>query len=475
MKLGSYAPDLPEFGHGELVTARNCYATAMGYAPVKALASVTAAMAEAWSGAGAFTAYDGTKVLLAGTAAHLYALTSTTATIKATIASGAPWYFAQFGNFVVGVYGGAPEKYTITTGVAAALGGSPPNASMAAIVRDQVFLAGDSAALATVTWSALNDAEGWTIGTNQCDNQQIPDGGPITGLAGGEYGLVFQSAAINIFEYVGSPLIYTRRKISDGIGALSQGVIAQSGKRVFFLDRSGFYQFLDGQITPIGKRVTKDGVTELVDRTFFDTYSVAQIKAQCHATVDPARQLVVWSMPDRLWLYHWGNGKWSDIYVPGIVGVAQGQTGAITLEDIAVLYPSIENVPVSFDDPLWRGGDPMILVALDDYTLANFGGSTNLEAQFRLPKLEAFKNAGAYIRNARVATDAASGVTLQIDTSQTLGGAQTSTVSTDIRDNGDLPIRCHGRYAQPQITVSEATDWSYIEALDLDATRGGRL
>jgi hypothetical protein len=94
-------------------------------------------------------------------------------------------------------------------------------------------------------------------------------------------------------------------------------VIAQSGKRVFFLDRSGFYQFLDGQITPIGKRVTKDGVTELVDRTFFDTYSVAQIKAQCHATVDPARQLVVWSMPDRLWVYNWGNGKWSDIYVPG--------------------------------------------------------------------------------------------------------------------------------------------------------------
>jgi len=475
MQLGSWSPDLPDYGHGNLVTARNCYSTSLGYAPVKSLSSVTAAMSEAWTGAAAFTAYDGTKVLLGGTGAALYTLTSTTATSLTTGTFSKPWYFGQFGNFVVCVSGGAPKKYTITTGAIAALGGSPPNASMVAIVRDQVFLAGDSAAGATVTWSAINDSEGWTIGTNQCDNQQIPERGLITGLAGGEYGLVFQSAAIHIFEYVGTPLIYTRRKISDGIGALCQGVIAQSGKRVFFLDRSGFYQFLDGQVSPIGKQATQNGIVELVDRTFFETYSVAQIQAQCHATVDPARQLVIWSMPDRLWVYSWATGKWSDIYYPGIVGVAQGQTAAVTLEDIAVLYPSIENVPASFDDPLWRGGDPMLLVAMNDFTLANFGGSTNLEAQFRLPKLEFSKGRGTYIRKARIDTDATSGVTLQIDTSPTLGAAQASTVSTDIRANGDMPIRCHGRYSQPQITIAAGTDWSYVEAVDFSGTQGGEL
>jgi hypothetical protein len=191
-----------------------------------------------------------------------------------------------------------------------------------------VFLAGDSTQGATVTWSGSTTAKVGPSAPTSATTSKSPTAGLITGLAGGEYGLVFQAAAIHIFEYVGTPLIYTRRKISDGIGALCQGVIAQSGKRVFFLDRSGFYQFLDGQITPIGKQVTQNGVLELVDSTFFNTYSVAQIEAQCHATVDPARQLVVWSMPDRLWVYNWGNGKWSDIYVPGIVGVAQGQTGA---------------------------------------------------------------------------------------------------------------------------------------------------
>jgi hypothetical protein len=475
VQLGSWAPDLPEYGHGNLVTARNCYSTSLGYAPVKALSSVTAAMGETWSGAAAFTAYDGTKVLLAGTAAHLYTLTTSAATSILTVSSGKPWYFAQFGNFVIGVNGDTPQKYTITANTIAALGGSPPDASMVAIVRDQVFLAGDPAAGNTVTWSGLNDCTGWTIGTNQCDNQQIPDGGLITGLVGGEYGLVFQAGAIHIFEYVGTPLIYTRRKISDGIGALCQGVIAQSGKRVFFLDRSGFYQLLDGQLSPIGKQQTQTGLVELVDRTFFETYSVAQIEAQCHATVDPARQLVVWSMPDRLWVYNWGTGKWSDIYQPGIVGVAQGQTSAVTLEDIAVLYPSIEDVPVSFDDPLWRGGDPMLLVAMNDFTLASFGGSQNMEAQFRLPKMEAFKGFGAYVHNSRIDTDATNGVTLQIDSSPTLGAAQTTVISTDLRANGDTPIRCHGRYHQPQITIAQGTEWSFIEGLAIEATQGGRL
>ena len=467
MKLGSWAPDLPPHGHGELVTARNCYSTAIGYAPVKSLSAVTAAMSEAFTGAGAFTAIDGTKVLLAGTNSALYTLTSSAATSKTTGSWSSPWRFGQFGNFVIGVNGDAPVKYTITTGLAASLGGSPPDASMIAIVRDQVFLAGDSTARNTVTWSGLNDAEGWTIGTNQCDSQQIPDGGNITGLAGGEYGLVFQGGAIHVFEYVGTPLIYTRRKISDGIGAIGQGTIAQSGKKVFFLDRSGFHMFEDGSIEPIG--------VDRVDKTFFETYSVAQIKAQCRATVDPARQLVVWSMPDRIWVYHWGKKRWSDIYYPGIVGVAQGQTDEVTLEDIAVLYPSIEDVPVSFDDPLWRGGDPMMLVAMTDFKLHNFGGADNLEANFRLPKIEPYKGRSAHVRNSRIDTDATADVTLRIDSSARLGNTQTSVEVTDIRDNGDMPIRTHGRYLQPEITIASGAEWSFIEGISVAATAGGQL
>jgi hypothetical protein len=467
MILGSWAPDLPPFGHSELVEARNTYSNLLGYAPVRSLSAVTAAMGENWTGAGAFQSIDGVNVLLAGTGTDLYKLTASAATSKLAGAFISPWFFAQFGNFVLGVNGGAPVKYNIGTDTAASLGGSPPSSTMIAIVRDQVFVAGKPTALNTVTWSAINDSEGWTIGTNQCDDQQIPDGGNITGLAGGEYGLVFQSGSIHIFEYVGTPLIYTRRKISDGVGALSHGAITQNGKQTFFLDRSGFYELVDGQLNPIGK--------DRVDRTFFDTYSVAEIKLRCRASVDPARKLVMWSMPDRLWVYNWGTQKWSDIYEVGIVGVCQGQTSETTLEDIAVLYPAIEDVPVSFDDPAWRGGDPMVLVAKTDFKLHTFGGADAMAAVFRMPRIEPFKGRGTYVRNARVDTDALDGVTLSIDTSARLGNTQDRTQSTDLRANGDMPIRCYGRYVQPQVDIAAATDWTYVNGLDVAATAGGRL
>lgn len=467
MILGSWAPDLPPFGHNELVTARNCYSSVLGYRPVRELSAVTAALPEAWSGAGAFQGISGTKVLLAGTGVALYTLTASAATAVHTVSSSSHWRFAPFGNFVICVNGGAPVNYNIGAGTAANLAGSPPTSSMVAIWRDQVALAGDPSARNTVTWSALNDAEGWTIGTNQCDNQQIPDGGNITALAGGEYGLVFQAGAIHMFEYVGTPLIYSRRKVSDGIGAISQGTVASCGKQHFFLDRSGFYEFIDGVITPIGQ--------DRVDRTFFETYTVSEIIASCRATVDPQRKLVIWSMPDRLWIYNWATKKWSDIYVPGIVGVCQGQTAETTLEAIAVTYPAIEDVPVSFDDPAWQGGDPMVLVAKTDFKLHSFGGSDNLETTLRMPKIEPFKGRSAHVRVGRVDTDATDGITLAIDTSARLGNAQATASTTDLRANGDMPIRCHGRYVQPQVEIAAGTTWSYINELTVEAAPGGRL
>jgi hypothetical protein len=34
-----------------------------------------------------------------------------------------------------------------------------------------------------------------------------------------------------------------------------------------------------------------------------------------------------------------------------------------------------------------------------------------------------------------------------------------------------MPIRCRGRYVQPQITIAEGTDWSFIEGLSIDAPK----
>lgn len=461
------APDLPEYGHEFLVKARNCYSGVLGYEPVKSPSALTAALPAAWLGSGAFRDPTGVVTLLAAASGlGLYTLTATTATNVYSSASTANWFFVQFGGIAITVNGGPPVKYNLSAGTAALLGGSPPNASMAAIVRDFVFLAGDPTHQNRVSWSSINNAEAWTAGINQSSTQDLPDEGATTGLSGGEFGLVFQDAAINIFEYVGSPLIFTRRKISNSIGALCHGSIAQHNRLTFFYSRRGFYKFIDGEVVPIGRNK--------VDRTFRNTYSITDIRNQMRCAIDPERSLVIWSMPDRLWVYNFENDMWSDILIVGLVGVSSSRTASITLEGVASTFPSIETVTPSLDDPFWNAGDPLLTFAQNDNKLYTLGGATNLDASLRLPNLELNDGRVSHVRNSRV-TGTMQGAQISIDCRARMGDTPINTVSSDFRSNGYLPIRCSGKYVQPEVILSSAVQWTSVQGLDLEASAGGRL
>jgi hypothetical protein len=467
-EFGSWAPDLPDFGHEGLVVARNVYAGSLGYEPFKSLAAVTLDdLPATWRGGGAFDASDGDRFLIAATDAHLYSYASATWTSKLSGTYSGQWFFAQFGDLIVGTHGGAPIKFNMATNTAGSLSGSPPNSSMCAIVRDFVFLAGNSAAQSTVTWSAINNAEGWTAGTNQSDDQIIPDGGPITGLAGGEYGLVFQQSAINIFEYVGSPLVFQRRKVSDALGAICPGAIAQAGKLIFFLSNRGFYVFNDGEMTAIGK--------ERVDRTFFASYSVLEIQLSLRAAIEPNLNLVIWSMPGRLWIYNWGTEKWSEVSEPSIVGITTGRTSYTTLDELQATFGGTDSVPTGTDDPLFMGGNPMLMIAGADGYHYTFGGAQKLPATLRQAKQEPYPGNEAYVRNSRVVGSVSTGVTVHLDCARRLADTQTRYSGADVRDNGDMPLFALGRFIQPEVVTDEGSNWGYIQGIELEASRGARL
>lgn len=528
------APDLPERGHGFLVKARNCYSGVLGYEPVRSPSAITAALPAAWTGSGAFRDPTGVVTLLAASggatlsgtgsisgttltltaggpfyvgntitgtgvtggttitaitsptvytvsvsqtvasttisaqAAGLYTLTATQASQVYSTSGSANWFLVQFGGLAIGFNGGGPVKYNLSTGVAALLGGSPPNASMGAIVRDFVFLAGDTTHQNRVTWSSVNNAEAWTAGINQSSTQDLPDEGAITGLSGGDFGLAFQDAAITIFEYIGSPAIFLRRKVSNSIGALCHGSIAQHGHRTFFYSRRGFYMWSPNEPEPVPIGRNK------VDRTFRNSYSITDIRNLMRATIDPERSLVIWSMPDRLWVYNFENDMWSDILVPGIVGITASRTASITLDQIASTFPSIENVTPSLDDPYWNAGDPLLTYAFNDNKLYAFGGPTNLDASLRLPNLEINEGRVTHVRSSKVTGNMLAGQ-ISIDCRARLGDTPVSVTSQDFRSNGELPIRCAGRYLQPEITIYGSNTWSSVQGVDLAVSSGELL
>ncbi|HEY6868831.1 MAG TPA: hypothetical protein VI199_03640, partial [Novosphingobium sp.] len=133
--FSEWLPDLPAYGNPGLTIARNVYASPIGYKPIKAISQVTNALPVTWKGGGSFNNIDGTTATVAGTNSGLYAYISGAWTLKYSGTYSARWAFAQWGGFVIGVNGAAPVKYTITTATGAALGGTPPSATMTAIVR----------------------------------------------------------------------------------------------------------------------------------------------------------------------------------------------------------------------------------------------------------------------------------------------------------------------------------------------------
>jgi hypothetical protein len=467
MKLGALSFDLPDYGHDGLVLARNVYPSAGGYKPFKALSALTGSLGAAWVGGGAFS-YAGTNVMLGATAAVLRSHSGGTWTTRLTVATTRPWFFTQFGDLVIATHGGAPVKYTISTATAASLGGSPPSASYCTVADDFVVLAGNNSADQTVYWSAIDNAEGWTIGTNLCDSQLIPDGGAITGIIGGnKYFLAFQRSAIHIFERSGDPsIVFSRRELSKSVGCIAHGSIARAGDMFFFLSAGGFKLLAGGEVVNIGE--------EAVDNEFLNNYTQSEIDSGIRVAVDERNKLVIWTMPGRVFFYHWPTKQWSDAVISGLVGVGAGVTASATLEQIAVTFPSIEDVTPNLDDAYWAGGAPLLVYFKTDFIGYTSSGA-NLEATFKQAKNELYPGRWADIYNAHLDTDATSGVTIHLDCSPRLGDAQTRFSTSDLRANGDLPLLASGRYIQPSIIVSAGASWTYMLGIDLEASPGGRL
>lgn len=465
VKFGSYTPDLPQFGHDGLVIAKNVFPIALGYEPVKQYSAVTVALPVAWQGGKTFIGINGTARLLAGTNDGLYAYISDAWVLAHSDTYSNFWQFAQFGDLAIGVQGSDPVKYGLESGTADVLGGSPPSGRYITTVKDFVVIAGVDSANSTVYWSAINNAEGWTVGTDQSDTQVIPDGGEITGLAGGEYMLVFQREQIWRGQYVGVPFIFQFDKVAQGIGTIAANSVIMVGRTAYFISQRGFCAFTDGNIELIG--------ANKVDKTFFETYSVAEITSSVRVAVDPFRKLVIWAMPSKFWVYNWELQRWSTVEGE-YSGISTAATTSWTYEQIEAEYPGgMETVPGSFDDPIWRGGDPFLMIVANDGTLGTFGSQTTQEAILRTARLEPIPGRKTRIRSVRIDGDVTSGILVNMSVSDRLGDISTSVTANAIRTNGDVPIRAMGRYIQPTITFSSGAAWEYAQGFDFIQVAAG--
>jgi hypothetical protein len=364
LTFGEWMPDQPGIS-GALTDAKNVVSQAIGYGPLPSAATFSAAASENLTTLVAGkTPTNATKLFAAGSTkiydvSGVGALTDVSKSGGYTPnASNDRFRFTQFGNVILGTnYSDPIQAYTLgTSTLFADLSASAPVCKYLTVVRDFVVTAFTTETSVVypsrVRWSGINDETAWgSSQLTQADFQDIPDGGQIIGIRGGEFGLVFMEKAIHRMSYVGTPFIFQFDNISRGKGCIAASSIAQVQGVTFFLSDDGFYM-CDGQnVTPIG--------SEKVDRWFFSTADESAFDSMS-AAVDPVRKLVIWNFKNtfaqrQLAIYNFKTQKWT-YGDAGADYISDASTAATTLEGLDSISSSIDALTVSLDSILYMGG-----------------------------------------------------------------------------------------------------------------------
>lgn len=468
LAFAPFAPDLAPTDTNASRVAKNVLPTASGYGPMPSLqAYSTQALAARAIGFTIARTTSGGWSIYAGTTTKLYRFASG-AWDDATRTSGGDysvgtdelWSFAQFGDYC---YACAPsnalQRIAVTAGTDfAAVGGTPPNARNLAVVGDFLVLASLASDPKAIHWSDINDPTNWSTGLS--DSQSFPDGGDVTGVAGGEVGYVLQEYAIRRMRFLpGSDYVFTFERVVDGKGCVAPWGFATVGGVVYFIAEDGFYSYSAQGLNPLG--------ANRVNRWFQANTDVARInQVQCIA--DPVRPRVYWaayatsgsSVYDRLICYDWQLDRFTYGEVSADVWASFASPGT-SLDDLTT---AIDSMTTSFDSRAYLGGRPALGAINSSHQLATLEGQP-LEATIEtqeghlVPGMRSFVN-GVY---PVVDTTAA---TIRVGSRERVQDAVAYSASVAIERDGWAKPRASGRLHRVEVTIPAGSTWTHAQGVD---------
>lgn len=476
LEFGPWLPDLPALGNPGTTDAKNVVPFARGYLPWRAVNPYSNALTARCQGAWAIKDNSGTVHAYAGDATKLYLLSGATWTDASRLSGGpyacpadAQWRFVKYGTLGIAVNGAdAPQSITLASGANwAALSGSPPTAKHIAVVREFVVLGNITAASNRVQWSASNSAVGWTVGTNESNYQDIPDGGTIQAIVGGEVGYVFQERQIVRMVRVPAPITFQFDVVEQARGALAPYSVVPVGNGVFYLSPDGFYFFDGVQSVPIGENG--------VDQTFFSEVNNSAYDRVTTA-VDPVRKLVFVAypsggggLPNKILVWHWPERRWSYIVQDCEILYNHFSLGT----GLDSITGTLEGQTLSFDSTAYQGGNQSIGAFNSAHRLSFFDGDT-LEAVMTTAEGQLNERGRMQVQAVAPLIDT-SAATIAMGVRETQSGTVTYGSESSQRSTGICPVRSTGRFHRARVTVPAATAWNYAQGVDvIDAVGAGR-
>jgi len=484
LPFGEWLPDLPDHVNPGATQARNVFPAISSYRPFNNIAATSSNSTTARAQGGkAFKSDSGVVSIFAGDKTKLYKLTANAfvdesgGTTFATDSEGY-WDFIRFGEAVVAFNGvDAPQAWTLDTSTDfAALSGSPPVFRHAAVIGNFIVTGHQPTLQNKVQWSSFNSATSWTVGTNQSDSETLPEGGVVTGLTGGQYGLIFQESRITRMDYRGGNVVFQFRRIEDNRGAVQGKNVIQVGNLVYFLSEDGFY-VTDGN-------ASKSIGANKVDRFFYNDLKFA-LRERVKASYDHENKLVMWSYPsatgnnsgtqnDKIIIYHIASERWSIVELDHEVIIDYLSPG-FTLEELDD-YPAsgtndLDAITVSLDSALFNGGLRTVGAFSTDHKLGSFNGPS-LAAEIGTGETEIFPTSRSLINNIRpiVDTNAATG---SLSFRNRVADSFSTTTSSSMHSTGNIPLRKSARYFKFNLNIPADTSWSDAQGIDIEATNEG--
>ena len=490
IRFEDWQPDAADYGTPGNVTVTNAAPAQYGFQPWPDFASVTDALTARPRGAIEAFDKDTDAYQYAGDETTLYELneadltwTDVTNTGGAyATGAGEVWNFTRWENKILATnFSDNPQQITmgaanfsdLTTAFRAR------NITVVGdfVVASNTYDATDGNRPNRVRWSAIGDETDWTVSAaTLADFRDLPTGGKIEKIVGGEVGIIASERSIFRMTFIGSPVAFQIDEIMPDIGTVSGGSVVGLGDSVFMISAQGFIE-VTGQgtgISPIG--------AGKVDQWFFSEWN-SDYPDRIFSMADPTNNRILWCFPgsgstggrpNKIIIYDRTFGKWS-LVEHEVEMLLRSKGINFTLDELDALgYTNIDEMTVSLDSNQFKVLSAQIGAFSSTFKLGFFRGVNKTatletaETQFNQGSMTALTAFSPMVDRGTVVANI--GTRNRLSDSVTWGADLTQSAS------GRFTKRANAKFHRFRFTIS-GDDW--IDAVGVqvdpeDAKRGAK-
>jgi hypothetical protein len=424
---------------------------------------------------------NGEWLIYAGTQSKLFSWTLFSGWTEVgsgyNVPAGELWSFAQFGKWVVAVQiGDDPVRADADAGGTFATFGAP-RAHNVRVIGDFLVLGGLASNRRSIHWSAINDISGWTPGLNLSDVQEMPDGGPVMGLAGDTVGYILQDRAVRLMQFLpgDTTLIFTISRVVYERGSISEFGYVSVGDTLYMKCEDGFYAVAGAQLIPIGHEKVNDWFQANSD---IGRSNIVQ-------AVLAVKPYVFWAYHssagtpegyyDRVILFNWVSQRWSKIAANAQMwGGAVASVNVDLDTDIAEPGdPLLDSNARGLDSFAYEGGRPRVAAIDQDGYLVELTGP-NMQATLESGEAHLVPGSRALAGDVYPIADGVDGV-IYDGYRERLQDAVQWTQAYPIEITGSAAVYNSARLHRFRHIIPRGSLWTHAQGVVVDAQRDGSV